>query len=564
MRSPNGGSRRGVATWSCFLAGLVVMLLSSPCLADTVSRTPEQMLRAGERMYRQGVLENGEPLRAYVKGDIPVPGTAFTCVSCHLRAGIGSVEGGVYTPPTNGRSLYQPVKKIYKGVPVKYNESPFRRPAYTDATLVEVLRSGVDPEGKVLSDVMPRYLLEDEDAELLVTYLKKLSSEFSPGVSDTEIRFATVYSEDVPAADRDAMIAGLEKYISDKNDMAKSYRRTTTARDRLMARAMSTSKELESRRLTLSRWVLKGSPDTWRAQLEEYNGKEPVFALLGGLVSGEWGPVHRFSEENRIPCLFPNTDLPVVSDTDWYTLYLSKGFYQEGEAVARFLNRRDETGAGVPVLQIVRLSREGRALADGFERTWSSLGHEPPVTVTLQEGETLTGARLAALLEREKPRVVLFWDGGALIPQLRELGSLRQQPQSVFVSGRYAGEALYALPEELRANTYIAYPYRLPGEKVIEPMMKSEVRFRVDDNRIAQQTYSLVQVLTMAVMEIKDNYFRDHFLDAIGMSMDRVVPLYERLSFGPGQRYASKGCYIVQLKKGDGRELTKMSDWVIH
>jgi len=522
------------------------------------------MLRAGERMYRQGVLENGEPLRAYVKGDIPVPGTAFTCVSCHLRAGIGSVEGGVYTPPTNGRSLYQPVKKIYKGVPVKYNESPFRRPAYTDATLVEVLRSGVDPEGKVLSDVMPRYLLEDEDAELLVTYLKKLSSEFSPGVSDTEIRFATVYSEDVPAADRDAMIAGLEKYISDKNDMAKSYRRTTTARDRLMARAMSTSKELESRRLTLSRWVLKGSPDTWRAQLEEYNGKEPVFALLGGLVSGEWGPVHRFSEENRIPCLFPNTDLPVVSDTDWYTLYLSKGFYQEGEAVARFLNRRDETGAGVPVLQIVRLSREGRALADGFERTWSSLGHEPPVTVTLQEGETLTGARLAALLEREKPRVVLFWDGGALIPQLRELGSLRQQPQSVFVSGRYAGEALYALPEELRANTYIAYPYRLPGEKVIEPMMKSEVRFRVDDNRIAQQTYSLVQVLTMAVMEIKDNYFRDHFLDAIGMSMDRVVPLYERLSFGPGQRYASKGCYIVQLKKGDGRELTKMSDWVIH
>ncbi len=46
--------------------------------------------------------------------------------------------------------------------------------------------------------------------------------------------------------------------------------------------------------------------------------------------------------------------------------------------------------------------------------------------------------------------------------------------------------------------------------------------------------------------------------------MDQDTPLYERLSFGPGQRYASKGCFVVQLGKGPRPALVKKSAWVIH
>jgi hypothetical protein len=95
-------------------------------------------------------------------------------------------------------------------------------------------------------------------------------------------------------------------------------------------------------------------------------------------------------------------------------------------------------------------------------------------------------------------------------------------------------------------------------------MMKKPINFKVGESRVDQQTFALSELMNMAIMEIKGNYYRDNLLDVIGMSMDRVVPLYERLSFGPGQRYASKGCYIVKLAGTDKPELVKLSDWVIH
>lgn len=73
-------------------------------------------------------------------------------------------------------------------------------------------------------------------------------------------------------------------------------------------------------------------------------------------------------------------------------------------------------------------------------------------------------------------------------------------------------------------------------------------------------------LLSNALMMMESDYYRDFFLDGIDMMNDEVyaIALYPRLSFGQGQRYASKGCYVVQL--GEGREpmLIPRSEWVIH
>lgn len=520
-------------------------------------------VRYGEEMYRKGVLPSGEPMMAVVKDDIPVEGTAFSCESCHLRGGMGSTEGGVYTPPTNGSRLFQPLKKFFRGVEVKYGEDPLVRPAYTDRSLAELLRYGMDPTGRIINDVMPRYELNDTDMGYMIAFLKKLSAEFSPGVSDTTVRFATIYTEDASPEDRDALVSTLEAYVTSKNATSRYFRSPRTASDRIMAKSMLRSKAIDTRNVALSQWVLKGPPETWRSQLDEYLRTDPVFAVLGGVTGdGEWRPVHAFCEDNRLPCIFPSTDFPVISDSEWYTLYVSKGYYQEGEAAARYLNNEIDSFRNKKVVQLVRDSRIGKALADGFGETWQGFERPALKTVLLKEGEPLTRSRVEKVLATEKPAALLVWDDAGAIPALDAVTG-KNRTKMVFLSSSYLGDRMLQIPEKIRGVTYLAYPYRLPQDIPLDPM-GGELHFQVADNKVAKQAFALVQVVSMAMMELRSNYYRDTFLDVISNSMDRVVPLYERLSFGPGQRYASKGCYIVQLSPGSKPELVKKSPWVIH
>ena len=57
----------------------------------------EKALALGERMYREGILPSGEAMQPVVSGGAAVAGTSYSCASCHLRSGLGSVEGGVVT-----------------------------------------------------------------------------------------------------------------------------------------------------------------------------------------------------------------------------------------------------------------------------------------------------------------------------------------------------------------------------------------------------------------------------------------------------------------------------------
>ena len=550
----------------------VLMGFLPPCPAAEqakVALSYEEQLRLGERIYREGILPSGEAVQAVVKSDITVSGTSFTCVSCHLRSGLGSSEGGVVTPPTTGAKLFQPYQNLYKGIAhdPKYFPIPPRRPAYTDASLAEVLRAGIDPAGRVLNDVMPRYLLENQDMELLITYLKSLSAVVSPGVTDTSLRFATVITDEVSLEDRTAMLDPLQNYVNIKNGQVRFFKTQLGSRSLLMAENMMPSRELALRTLSLDVWLLKGPPETWRNQLEAYNRKQPVFALIGGITTGEWRPIHQFSEDNHIPCLFPDTEFPVISQSDWYTLYLSKGYYQEGEGAARYLNRRNESLQGKGLVQIVRDTREGRALAAGFLDTWRELGHEPPRTITLKPGDDTGTAVRQQVLKQGKTAALILWDGAAAVPALEAVAANTNRPDVVLVSSSYIGKSIWTLTDTARDLTSLTYPYRLPqaAQDKLEPTfpkMANKV-FPADTSVIANQTYSVIQVLSMVLMALDGNYYRDNFMDVTGMIMDQEVPLYERLSFGPGQRYASKGCYIVQLAHGAKQELIKKSGWVI-
>jgi hypothetical protein len=171
-------------------------------------------------------------------------------------------------------------------------------------------------------------------------------------------------------------------------------------------------------------------------------------------------------------------------------------------------------------------------------------------------------------MEKDKPAVILLWADASAVPALDKLSAPAARPQRIYLSSSLLKKGLWTVPDPLRDIAFIAYPYRLPQEEAAySNYARGLLRGKntpIDDRRISTRMYSLVRLMTEIFMHIQQNYYRDYFLDVIGMLSDQQYPDYVRLSFGPGQRYASKGCYIVQLTQGPKPELVRRSEWVIY
>jgi hypothetical protein len=530
--------------------------------------TPKEALKIGERMYRDGILASGETMQALVQGDIPVDSTMFSCVSCHLRSGLGSLEGQVVTYPIDGVTLYQPITNAWNmrwvtGSKYAKTMSGVLRSAYNDETLAFAIRGGVNPDGKVLNYTMPRYSLSDKDMAIMVYYLKNLSVEPSPGVGENSIRYATIVTEGANASDSGLMMS-IFKIMSGSNKPARFSMMALQS----IASNPEDSKNTGYLNTSVSRWELKGPTASWRSQLEAYYKKEPVFAIIGGIGNDDWRPIHEFCEENRLPCILPITELPVISSTDWYTLYLSEGFYQEGEAAAKYINGTMNISDGVPVIQVYRNNRRQLAMAKGFEETWEGLRQQKPENRVLTSDEPVTSKLFKQLTASKKQAIILLW------LDTRDLSSITQQtdvfdiPKMVFLSATLLENGMYALPEKTRKNVYITFPYRLPDDFAkTEPSFASLTksnRYPADYPMIWAKTNLNLTILNKALFMMKGHFYRDRLLEVVDMMQDETtIPLYPRLSFGPGQRYISKGCYIVKLGSGATPKIIRASDWVI-
>ena len=165
--------------------------------------------------------------------------------------------------------------------------------------------------------------------------------------------------------------------------------------------------------------------------------------------------------------------------------------------------------------------------------------------------------------------MLLLWTDADLASKLPSIISQLPAPARIFVSSSYLGKQTVAIPEAVRDQVFITFPYRLTpyvgsklGPTARVPILTTAETF--GDRRIASRTGAAQsQVTFQALNQLNDNLYRDYLMDIIGMMMDQVVFDYERLSFGPGQRYASRGCYIVQLGKGSPPALLPKSEWVI-
>ena len=134
----------------------------------------------GERLYREGVGANGEPVPAIVQGDLRVLSTSMPCLNCHRRSGWGSSEGSLTVPSVTGATIFNPVTLGNRQMGVRTTGAG-TRPGYDDRTLARAIRYGIDAAGRPLAPTMPRYALGEADQRALASVLAHTVRDTTPG-----------------------------------------------------------------------------------------------------------------------------------------------------------------------------------------------------------------------------------------------------------------------------------------------------------------------------------------------------------------------------------------------
>ncbi|MEX3937278.1 cytochrome c [Paraburkholderia phymatum] len=511
----------------------------------------------GEAIFRDGIAGDGQPVEATHQGQVAMRGAAAACVNCHRRSGLGSKEGNTTIPPIAAQYLFHPPAQSPDELTIPFIDGMrTSRAPYTEATLARAIREGIDSESKPLGYLMPQFALNDADMRALIDYLKTLDRRRAPGVTDTVLHFATIITPDADPVKRRGMLDVLQHYFADKNAAPLGATPALRSSRKMMF--------MVNRRWELHVWELHGAPDTWQAQLREHLARQPVFAVLSGLGGRNWAPVHDFCEREQVPCLFPNVEVPVESEHDFYSMYFSRGVLLEAELIAKRIREPVGPSSARPVktvIQVYRAGDSGEAAAQALAADLRKQG------VAVENRALPANARVATALHGAA-------HAGALVlwlrpPDIAALGDAPPASTAVYLSGLMGGLDSAPLPSRWRDSVRVAYPVDLPqGRRVRVDYAFGWFAIRhipVVDERVQADTYLACGLLAETLSHMVDAFVRDYLVERIDDMLEHriLTGYYPRLTLAPGQRFASKGGYIVRFAQAVPLHVVADSDWIV-
>lgn len=516
----------------------------------------------GEDIYRQGKLSPGVALRGEREAGASVEGMRAACITCHRSSGLGTSEGRTVVPPIIGKYLFRAHSTNVRDMTLPHIAG-YRstRDPYTDETLARAIRDGKGPNGRTLSYLMPRYPLNDANMASLTSYLKVMGSAEVPGVTSEVLHFATIITPDTDPKLRKAMLDVMERFFADKNSFIRGG-----------IKPMQASREIEyrvSRRWQLHIWQLTGEPDQWEQQLRARMAAEPVYAAISGLGGRTWAPVHRFCQAEKLPCLFPNVDLPVVAESDFYPVYFSRGVLLEADMMAGLVAKQPDEAAHSPtvqrLVQVYRRGDVGEQAANALSALAAAAGMKVVNLKLPADSHDRTDVD-QAIRGLGRGDALALWlrplDLQALPPEVPELAL-------VAVSGIMGGLEQAPLPAAWRPAVRLIYPADLPDLRKVRmnfPLSWFKIKqIPVVNERIQTDTYIACGILAETLTDMLDSFVRDYLVERVeGMLSHRLVNgYYPRLSLAPGQRFGSKGGYIVRFEGPAKSTLVADGEWTV-
>lgn len=565
MRPNNILFNTGASLPPAVVSHLVIMLFFI-FGSNAASEPDEFLIEQGRRIYEEGLLPGGAPLRAIRSEGFTMEGRHAACATCHRRSGMGSVEGNINStilvPPVAGPVLFQPARfaasfldDAHHYVPNEAWRRALTRPAYDRQKLGSALREGMDPGGRRLLTPMPLYPLDDQALTALNAYLRQLTSATAPGVTDDRLHLATIITPDAQPGQADAVLGVLRRWSQSGRGSGSAWQ--------------------------LHEWRLSGQPQSWPGQLQQLYREQPVFAVLSGAGGSEWGPVHDFCEQFRVPCVLPSVELLPDTGSDYYSMYFSSGVELEAKVLAHYLRKRTE-GDFSRVVQVFS-NDSGRLAAS---RLNSQLDLEEDAILLRRYRWT---SPRSALNELQDDDLLILWLRVDEIEQLATEMPAGTGVQMVFASALMATPEALSLPTAWKQTMQFVSLFDdlgLHGEIArlrLERWLEAADLVDEDNRRLQADAYAASYLFNDALGHIRDEEVRrppvplnrEHLLETLEtlvnkyndstdlVNTDSHVAYYGRMSLGPRQRIAVHGGTLMRYASPDSKRLTAVSKRIV-
>jgi len=475
--------------------------------------------KRGKAFYRRGESASGQDITALM-GEVDVPASTLPCAGCHGNRGEGRTEGGV----TAGNMSWSNLTKPYGHT----DEGGRKHPAFSEASFVRAMTSGLDPAGNKLAVAMPVYRLPQEDMTNLIAYLKRIETDADPGVNNTNIVIGTVLPEK-------AALSGLAQSMG---DVLQAYFAEINAHGGIYNR------KIELR-------VIYGDSKATVANIRHLIDDDQVFALVSGLTAGAEDGVAALTQEKEIPFVGPSTLLPQRAlPVNRYIFYLLSGLNEQARALATFASKK--TDAANSHVAIVSPDIEfNRNIATTIDGQAKKLRFKS-TTTTYYPRDGFSAARYVSELNQKGIDTIFFLGSGQEAGAILNEAAATGWTPNVYMLGTLVGRNVSdAVNVKMKDKVFLAFP-TVPAD--VSASGAADYTGFLQRNKLAS-THAAAQASAIAAARILV-----HALELCGkdLSRERLITtlegLYEydtglipKITFGPNRRIGALGAYVVTI-----------------